>query len=282
MADTLYSFNGVNLAKASANPFGAFVMRAGTTALAGVTNAITKVQIPGRDGYVQAPKTRNEQMLVFGIAVPREHLESLIALLGHVGTDLAFPTLGKLSVSTAPNQAAYYELVSAIPGGDFPNDSRVILSVTISLPQAAWRDVATTTATQAITTNPQTFSLASGISLPVPDADVFIAGNVGTMQIVDVGSGAWLRTTSAYTHVAGQGLYFQGATGRAFRATTANPWTPIQDLGFAVDTSSWGFRLTPVVNPVSPLTRAASLQVISLSLTSVSVQVRYRGAYVMK
>lgn len=277
-----YSFNGVNLAKESLNTLGASILRAGTAQLGGVNNQITPIRVPGRDGYIQAPKTRAEQTLVFNIAVPREHVEALIALLAHTGTNASFPTLGELKVSTTANQAAYYELVSAIPSSQFPNDRRVTVTATINIPQGAWRDINTTTQTRAITLNPQTVTLASGISLPVPDADIFIEGDVGTMQIVDVGSGAWLRTTSNYNYVAGQGLYFQGATGRAFRAATSSPWTPIQDIGFAVDTSGTGFKMTPYFNPLTPETRGAQLQVISLNLSSISVQVRYRGAYVMK
>lgn len=280
--ETHYSFNGVNFARASANPFQAFIRRSGTSALAGITNVITKVEVPGRHGYIPAPSRRTEQTLVFSVAVPRDRLEALLAFLGHTGRNPAFPHLGELAVSVAPGKAAYYELVSAIPGGDFPNDWRVHLTVTINLPEGAWRDISTTTETRAITLNPQTITIAAGISLPITDADIFIAGNVGTMQITDMGSGAWLRTTGAYTHVTGQGLYFQGATGRAFRASTTSPWTPIQDLGFAVDTSGNGFAMTPTLNPALPLARVAELQIISLNLSGVSVQARYRGAYVMK
>lgn len=282
MPETLYSINGVSMGRPSLNSMGWAVLRSGTAQLGGITRSINKVTVPGYDGYFPAPADRTDQVMVFTIRTPRENLDALLATLAHVGVDSNFPRLGKIEVSTASGKAAYYELASAIPSSDFPNDRLVDVTATLNIPYGGWRDVSTTTTTTSITTNPQTItSIGSGISLPIRDADIFIGGNVGTMQITD-SAGSWLRTTSAYSFVSGSGIFFQGSTGRAFRATAAAPWTPTADLGFAVDCSGGGFRMTPKFSPSTPNTRNIELTVLSTLLSSVSLVVRWRGAYVLR
>lgn len=282
MVDTNYIINGVNVGKASLNSMGWAVMRAGTNQLGGITKSLNKVSVPGYDGYFPAPSTRTEQVLVFNIRTPRENLEELLAVLAHVGYDANFPTLGKIALSTASGKAAYYVLASAIPESDHPSDRVVTVTATLEIPYGGWRDEATTTTTTSITTNPRVITnIGSGVSLPIADMDVFIQGNVGTMQIND-SAGSWLRTTSAYTFASGYGIFYQGSTGRAYQATNGSPWVPTADLGFAIDASGGGFKMTPKFNPATPGTRAAELTVLSTLLSSVSLVVRWRGAYVIK
>ena len=279
--DIYYSINGVNIGEAGFNSMDWVLLRAGTNPLGGVTKEITKVTVPGYDGYFQAPSTRTEQVLVLNIQSPRENVEALMAVLSHVGYDTAFPTFGVLSVNAATDQAAYFELVSALPSSTFPSDEKVTVTATLNIPYGGWRDTETTETTASITTNPTTVSVASGISLPVRDMDVFIQGNVGTMQISD-SAGSWLRTTGDYVYASGNGIFYQGSTGRAFKATTASPWVATADLGFAVDVSGGGFKMTPKFNPAVPNTRAAELTVLSTLLTDVSLTIRWRGAYVLR
>lgn len=282
MADTNYIINGINIGRASANPFGWAAMRAGTSQLGGITKRITKVEVPGYDGYFQSPSTRTEQMLIFNIRSPREHVDTLMALLAHTGYDANFPTYGRIEVSTDSGKAAYYELVSAIPSSDRPSDNMVDVTATLSIPYGGWRDIATTETTTSITTNPQTVTtIGSGISLPIRDMDIFIQGNVGTMEIND-SKGSFLRTTAAYAFVSGTGIYYQGATGRAFFATDASPWVSTGDAGHTIDASGGGFQMTPYFTATTPQTRSARLTVLSTLLTSVSLKVRWRGAYVLR
>ncbi len=282
MADTNYTINGVSMGRESMNSMGWAIMRAGTNQLGGIARDINRVVVPGYDGYFQAPSTRQEQVLVFNIKTPRENLETLLAVLAHVGYDSAFPTLGKIEVSVASGKAAYYELASAIPSSDRPSDNVVTVTATLNIPYGGWRDTSTTETTTSVTTNPQVITtIGSGISLPIRDMDVFIQGNVGTMQITDSG-GSWLRTTSDYVYSAGYGILYQGSTGRAFQATTAAPYTPVSDIGFAVDISGGGFRMTPKFTPTTPDTRSVELTALSTLLSGVSLKVRWRGAYVMK
>lgn len=281
MTKTEYTINGVDMSSRSSNPMGWAIMREGTQQLAGVNRSINKVNVPGYDGYFIAPSTRTEQVMIFNISTPRENLEALLAVLALVGYDSNFPTLGKIEVSVSTGTAAYYDLVSAIPSSDSPNDSLVMVTATLNIPYGGWRDEATTTTTTSITTTPQTVALASGLSLPIRDADLFIQGDVGTFQIND-NAGSWIRTTSDYVYASGKGIFFQGSTGRAFSATTGDPWTPVADISYAIDTSGGGFKMTPKFDPATPNTRAVSLQVLSLLLTGVSLKVRFRSAYVMK
>lgn len=282
MPETLYSINGVSMGKPSANSFGWAIMRAGTNQLGGITRSLNKVTVPGYDGYFQAPSTRTEQIMVFNIRSPRENVEALMAVLAHTGYDTNFPTLGRIEVSGATGKAAYYELASAIPASDYANDSTVIVTATLSIPYGGWRDISTTETTTNITTNPQTITtIGAGISLPIRDMDVFIGGDVGTIQITDSG-GSWLRTRSAYVYSAGSGIFYQGSTGRAYLATDASPWEATADLGHAIDSSGGGFQITPKFTVTTPNTRTTQLTVLSTLLTGVSLKVRWRGAYVLK
>jgi len=281
---TNYSINGVNLGRGM-NSMGWAIMRAGTDQLAGITRSLNKVTVPGYDGYFRAPSDRTEQMMIFNIRTPRENLESLLAVLAHTGYDANHPGFGVVELSIASGKASYFELASAIPApSDHPSDSSVKVTATLSIPHGAWRDVSPTTTTTTIDTNPKTISaIGSGISLPIRDADIFIQGNVGsTIQITD-SAGSWLRTSSAYSFSTGYGVFYQGSTGRAFQATNASPWVPTGDLGYAVDASGGGgFRMTPKFDPTTPDTRAVELTVLSTLLSSVSLKVRWRGAYVLK
>lgn len=282
MIETRYIINGVNMGRASLNPMGWAIMRDGTSQLGGITKEINKVSVPGYDGYFQAPSTRTEQVLVFNIRTPRESLEALLAVLDHVGYDSNFPTLGVLEVSVASGKAAYFECASAIPNSGDPNDATVDVTATLNIPYGGWRDKDTTETSHTIAANPTVVSdIATGLSLPIRDMDVFLQGDVGTMQIND-SAGSWLRTTSDYVFSSGYGLFYQGSTGRAFQATTGSPWTPTADAGFAVDVSGGGFKLTPKFDPTTPGTRSAEVTVLSTLLTSVAVKFRLRGAYALK
>lgn len=282
MADIEYSINGVNIGYSTANNFGWVLLRNGTSQLGGITRSLNKVSVPGYDGYFQAPSTRTGQVLVFTIQTPRANLESLMAVLSHTGYDPNFPRLGKIEVSSGAGKAAYFELASAIPSSSQSNDDFVRVTATLEVPFGGWRDQATTQTTIAVTTNPTvSTAVGTGSSLEIPDMDVFIQGNVGTMQIVD-SKGSWLRTTSAYTFASGTGIFYQGSTGRAFSATNASPWVSTGDLGYAVDASGGGFKMTPKFNPTTPNTRSVELTILSVLLSSVQVLVRWRGAHVLK
>jgi|GEM_PF-1830881 len=279
MAITQYSINGVNMGSRSSNPMGWAILRGGTQQLGGITRSVSKVNVPGYDGYFQVPSTRTEQVLIFNIETPRENLDSLLAVLAHTGYDSNFPTLGSIEVSTSAGTAAYYDLLSAIPGSDDSNDRTVSVTATLNIPYGGWRDKSTTESSHNINLAPTVItSLASGLSLPIRDMDVFIEGNVGTMQINDSG-GSWLRTTSSYVYQSGRGIMFQGSTGRAFSATNNSPWSSLGDLSHAVDISGGGFKLTPKFNPATLGTRSASISVLSLSLSGVTVKFRLRRAY---
>lgn len=282
MAETQYIINGVNMARATLNTMGWFIMRDQTAQLTGVSRSVSKVTVPGYDGYFVAPSTRTEQVMVFNIRSPRANLESLMAMLQYTGYDPNFPNLGVIELTTSTGKAAYYDLVSAIPASDEPNDVWVNVTTTLNIPYGGWRDKATTETDTSITTNPQTITtLAPGISLPIRDMDLFIQGNVGTMQITDSG-GSWLRTTAGYVYASGYGIFYQGATGRAFSATTSAPWVAVQDISFAVDTSGGGFKMTPQFDPTVPATRSVSLNVLTTTLTGITLKARLRGAYVLR
>lgn len=280
---TKYSINGVDMSSRSANPMGWAIMREGTNQLGGIQRSLNKVVVPGYDGHFSGPSTRTEQLMIFNISTPRENLEALLSVLEHVGVDASFPNMGKIEVSVADGKAAYFELVSAVPASARSNDDTVKVTATLSIPYGGWRDEVTTETTTVIPVTPTVITaVGAGSSLPIRDMDIFIQGDVGTIQIED-SKGSWLRTTSRYVFAAGSGIFYQGSTGRAYRAANTSTWEPTADLGFAVDVSGGGgLRVTPKFNPATPNTRSGELTVLSALTADVSVKIRWRGAYILK
>lgn len=281
MTDVYYSINGVDIGEASSNSMGWVLLRNGTNPLGGVTRELNKVVVPGYDGYFTAPGRSTEQTIILNIKTPRENLDALLAVLSHTGYHTSFPNLGVLSVNVASGKAAYFELASALPASNDSSDGRVTVTATLNIPYGGFRDTSTTETNTSVTVNPQTFTLASGSSLPIRDADIFIQGDVGTFQITD-SKGSWLRTTSNYVYASGFGILYQGVTGRAFKAANGSPYVPVSDLGFAVDVSGGGFQMTPKFTPTTPNTRYAELKVLSTNLSGITVKVRWRGAYTVR
>lgn len=268
----MYSINDVDLN----NPDrGWVVLRKGTQAVSGVTKALTKVNVPGYDGYFRAPSTRTEQILVFNMLSPLTELENLLALL----------TAPSLAVrrDDDPTREAYAELVSAIPSGEYPKDSMVTLTVTLSVYGAAWRDSVMNVYGPTVVSNPiQSVIVLPGLSAPVRDMDVFISGVFGQFTLLDSG-GSWVKSTAAWPGSSTTGMLYVGATGQVFIANTSSPWVPVSDAGHLVDVSGGGgFKITPEIIGGDPSTRQGRLTLTTLTQTSTNITVRAKGAYSMQ
>lgn len=268
----MYSINGVPLDNEAK---GWVLLRGGTSAIGGITKTITKVNVPGYDGYFRAPSDRTEQTLIFNMKSTLEGLESLMALLDQPGLTI--------QLTGDSDREAFAELVSAIPSGEFPADEKVYLTVTLNVYGAAWRDTDATIFGPTTISDPvQEVYLLNGISASVRDMDVFISGVFGQFTLVDSG-GSWLKTVAAWPGSAGTGMLYVGATGQAFVANTANPWVPVSDAGHLVDVSGGGgFKITPEVVGGDPDVRRGHLTLTTLSQTSATIRVRAKNAYSMQ
>lgn len=266
----MYSINGVSLHEGHQ---GWRILRDGTNTQGGITNSIVKVGSPGRPGYVPAPTTYTEQILIFMVRTPRNRLDALLALCAEAHT---------LTRTDDDTKEAYVELVSAIPDSDAPFDGVFNVTVTLSVYEGVWRDVEPVVFGAAAISSPtQQFQLFPGLSAPIFDADIFIRGVFGEFRLTDSG-GSVLKTTRAWPGLSTTGLLFVGRTGQAFRANESDPWTPVADASQYVDQSgNGGFRFTPRLVSGNPAERRAEVSLTTLSQTSTTLRVRGKRAYRM-
>lgn len=263
-----FSLNGIALENEA---YGWRVLRAGTTTKNGITKTVNKVPVPGRNGYRPAPTTWAEQTLIFMLRVPLTGLEALFALCDQAAV------LGRTDDAT---KIAYVELVSAIATSDSPFDQSQDVTITLNAYQGVWRDATPqTNGPVNITTPVQVMDMFTGISGPVFDPMIFIAGVFGQFTLQDSG-GSSLKVTRAWSGSSTTGLLFVGATNQAFLAASASPWTPIQDMSQYIDVSgNGGFRLTPKFISGNPSNREVELTLTTLTQTSVKATVKAASSY---
>jgi len=268
----MYSLNGIQLDNEAK---GWRVLRRGTQVLSGISKELTKVKVPGYDGYFRAPSTRSEQMMIINVRTPLESLEELMALV-------ATPTVVVTKDGDATREAIA-ELVSAIPSGDFPEDSLVDLTITLNVWGAAWRDVTATVYGPYTVADPvMDIEILTGISAPIRDFDVFLAGDFDEFELVDDG-GSWLKSTASWTGSGTTGMLYVGSTGQTFLANTTSPWVPVSDAGHLVDVSGGGgFKITPQNEVGDPSSRHGKLTLTTLEQTSTAISIRAKGAYAMQ
>ena len=266
----MYSINSVALDNPSR---GWYILRNGTETQGGITNVLTKVPVPGRNGYRPAPTTFTEQTLVFVVRTPWAGLDDLLTLCG------AATTLSRTDDNT---KEARVQLASAIPASNAPSDGWFNVTVTLLVYEGVWRDVTTVvTGPVSITTPSQTLTMLSNISAPVEDMDFFLRGVFGQFTLIDSG-GSWIKTTQAWPGSGSTGLLYIGSTGQAFAAAESSPWVPVSDASQYISTSgNGGFQLTPKIISGDPSNREVSLVLTTLTQTSTTLRVRAKRAYRM-
>jgi len=266
----MYNLNGIALHDATR---GWRIMRGGTNTKIGITNSLTQVAAPGRNGYRPAPHTFREQMFVFVVRTTLEGLEPLLALCA------AAHTLTRTDDAT---RMARVELASAMPSSDAPRDSMQDVAITFVAYEGVWRDVNAPTASPIGVTSPvQTITMLSDLSAPIDDADIFIRGVFGQFTLLDSG-GSWLKTTMSWPGSSSTGLLYAGSTGQAFLANESSPWVPVTDRSQYVDVSgNGGLKLTPNLVSGNPAVREVSFKLTTLSQTSTTIRVRAKRAYRM-
>lgn len=245
--------------------------------LLGLTKRLQSVEIPGRHGVLPGvPSFKGAPSVTFVISTPGTGVEPLYALLLKNGGS------GILRLTDDTDRAAQFELASIDPQGLTEMDKLVDVSFTLRFPTADWRATARTTEDLTVTDPVETHEILDGIGSDIIDADIFIGGDFGNFELYDTGSDSWLKTILTWTHVADTGLLYVGATGQAFRAATASPWTPLADMSDHIDVSGGGgFRITPQWT-TDPSDRIAELELTTTNQSGVSFKVRAYNAYALR
>lgn len=271
----MYKVNGVALDDTSR---GWYMLRR-SQILNSVSKSLSAVSIPGRNGVLPGvPAFRGATTSMIVMRCPGTELENLYALfLQNGGT-------GLLELADDSSRVAVFELASIDPQGINAKDELVNVSITLRFPTAEWRDTTQTVSAPSSVTDPvETFDILPDISSDITDMDIFIGGNFGNFELEDVGSGSWLHSVLSWPYVAGTGLLYVGATGQAFRATTASPWVPVTDMSQYVDVSGGGgFRITPTLIGGDPSDRIAQLELTTTSQTSLTFGFRATNSYALR
>lgn len=244
-----------------------------------ITKNLSSVTVPGRPGVLPGvPSFNGAPTATLVVRGPGENVEALYALFTQNGGN------GYLALEDDTTRRAAFELASISSNGLTAYDALVDVTIVIRIPTSDWRaSLRTTEIPSAVATVVSTRQVLSGISSDVSDMDIFIGGNFGNFEVKDLPSGSWLKTVKTFPYVAGTGLLYVGATGQAFRATTAAPWTPTADMSDYVDVSGGGgFRITPAILAGNPSDRIARVQLTVTATSGVTFGLRAYNAYSMR
>lgn len=270
----MYSVNGIPLDNSD---FGWRMLRR-SNPLNGVQKELVSVSVPGRNGVLQGiPAFKAAPTITLVIRARGEKLQALYALFEKNGG------LGRFELTDDSTRYAIFELASIEAQGINAFDELVDVSVTLRFPTADWRssDVVTMGPFSPATPVAE-YNVFTATTSDITDADIFIAGNFGNFELLDGGSGSWLKTVKTWPHEAGTGLLYVSATGQAFRANTATPWNPTSDMSDYVDVSGGGgFRLTPTWED-DPEESGVDLTLTTTNQSGVTFTVRAREAYSLR
>ena len=264
----MYSLNAVPLD----NTDYGWVVLAESTPLSQHGRALTTLRFPGRDGVHPLTATFDPVPLSLLVETPREHLETLLALA---------TTATVLTLTADSSRTAAVEFVAAPLDGTGDADAIVDVRLVFRLPGAFWRDTAETTIDAvALGGASVEVDLLEGLSAPVQDAIVRVAGACTGLRVTDDGTGSWFDYSG--TLGASDYLRFESSSGRAW-VTTSDVWTGGTEVSGAIDFDGprGVFELGPVVDPIDPADRKATIVVTTATRSGASVRVRGRGAYLV-
>lgn len=270
----MYSVNTVPLDN---EQFGWHLLRR-TQLLTGINKALVSVDVPGRHGVLRGiPAYKGAPSATLVIRTPGETLEDLYALFEKNGGS------GFLSLTEDDSRVAVFELASIDAQGINAEDELVNVSVTVRFPTADWRATTLTdTGALSLSSPVTTHSVFPGISADITDAGIFLGGPFGNFELRDAGSGSWIKTASTPPIDAGYGLLYVGATGQAYLATQAAPWTPLADMSqYLTVSGGGGFRIAPTWD-VDPSDRIAKLVLTVTNTSGVVFRARAFNAYALR
>lgn len=270
----MYSVNDVPLDN---DTYGWSLMRR-TQILTPVSKNLSSVSVPGRHGVLQGiPAFKGAPTATLVVRTPGTGLDALYAVFEKNGGR------GLLRLTDDSSRVTVFELSSIEPQGLNYGDTLIDVSITLRFPTADWRDTVQTITASVTPPSPvSTFDIFAGISSDIADGDIFIGGNFGNMELYDVGSGSWVKTALTWPYVASTGLLYVGATGQAYRATTAAPWTPTADMSqYVTVAGGGGFRITPTWS-TNPSDRVAKVELTTTNQSGVTFRARAFNAYALR
>lgn len=271
----MYSVNGTPLDN---DALGWYLLRR-TQLITQVTKRLTNVEVPGRHGVLSGIAAfRGAPTSTLVVRSPGENVEALYSLFTQNNG------VGYLSLTDDSTREALFELASIDAQGITAMDELVNVTITIRFPTADWRAAnETTVAPSAVTGAVTYYEVLDGISADISDGSFVVLGNFGNFELVDEGSGSWLKTIGTWPFSAGTGLLYVGATGQGFTVSSGAPWTPVSDASQYLDVSGGGgFRMTPYLRAGDPTDRTARLKLTVTSTGGVSFGVRAKNAYAMR
>lgn len=271
----MYSVNGIALD----NPGYGWTMMRASQVLTGLTKGLASVTIPGRKGVLSGiPSYAGAPTSTIVVKTHDVGLETLYRLFGQNDG------VGFLTITADTSRSVLFEVASISPSGINGFDETILVTISLRHPTADWRDVALTTHAPATETNAiANYSILSGISSDISDADIFVGGNFTNFELDDVASGSWVKTVKTWPYVSGTGVLFRGSTGQAYRANVSAPWTPTADMTEYVDVSGGGgFRISPDPSGGDPSVGIASLKLITASQTSLTFGWRAYNSYLLR
>ena len=255
-----YALNGIDV---DDNDYD-WVLLAVSSPLPGIANRVQSLIVGGQDGNIPVPMSEDSPVITLVIRVPFETNETFLALC-----DAAALTL------THDSYSAAVELLT-VSAADLGMDY-VDYAVVLRFSGMAWRDPSvSTSAAAAISTTPIAVSILSGISAPVRDAIVRVAGSVTGLRVTDT-QGSYFEYLANIP--SGSYLRFEAATGRAF-VTTTNTWVGGTEVTSSIDYGPGPYFLSLTPKFTTPETRAAGLTVTTTArASSPTIEVRAAGAY---
>lgn len=269
----MYSINGIELE----NPtFGWRFLRR-SQALMNVGKELASIAIPGRNGVLAGvPTFKSAPTATFVIHSTGLGVEALYALLERNGG------YGTLALTDDSQRNTSFELASITAEGISASDRLVDVSFTLRFPTADWRATSFTIENPTVSGTVTNADVFSDISSSIADADIFITGTFGKLRLDDIGSGSWLETVTSWVPAGGLGLLYNTSTGRTWTASTADPWTPITELGGYFNTSgSGGFRIAPTWS-TDPSVRTGKVKLTLTTATSVTFKIRAKKAFALR
>ena len=258
----MFSINGVELD----NDTLGWTCRDASTSLSGLTVERPDLIVPGWDGVAEGLDGR-ASAVAFPLMVetPRANEPALRVLLR--SQPLVLTEEGWTGLE------ARCELLSISPQGWGPADEVVEVTAMLRIPGVYWRDAGETTSTPAaIGSASVAVEVMEGLSAPVRDAIIRVAGGVTNLKVADAG-GSFFQYGAVIAE--GEYLRFECATGKAF-LTFTDVWTGGTEVTGLITNGPgpYPFQLTPSFT--DPADRVAALTVTS-SARSGSPVIAVRG-----
>lgn len=264
----MYQINGVALD----NEARGWALLSPTKPLSEYVRDVVSLRIPGRDGFAPVRGSMGSPVLPFVIETPNgASYEQLLALL--------MKPNGTLRLAAAPTREIGFEFLSDTYAGYGDADAVLEITALLRLNTVWWRDItAVTNSPTAIASASQVVNVLDGLSAPVRDAIIRVAGSITGVKVAD-SQGAWVRYPQALP--AGSYLRFHADTGRAF-VTTTDTWTGGTEVTGQIENGPgpYLFEATPYFT-TDPGARVARLTVTSDARAgSPTIEVRGKRAYV--